>query len=169
MTPQANTYESTTTYASFAKRIAEANSIVVTTHRKPDGNALGSVIGLYWGLQSIGKNVEILIIGPLEHGLKLAAGAAPIRILEDDGLPEGDPDLVIVVDTGACGCWLADGSKHGIRDTVGGVWGSRRIYHLRLLYKMSFLRPGKDILDLLFRAVDRVDRAWTVICKSAPL
>ncbi len=101
MTPQANTYESTTTYASFAKRIIEANSIVVTTHRKPDGDALGSVIGLYWGLQSIGKEVEILIIGPLEHGLKLAAGDAPIRILEDDGLPDGDPDLVIVVDTGA--------------------------------------------------------------------
>jgi len=101
MTPQASSYESTTTYPSFSKRINGASSIVVTTHRKPDGDALGSVVGLYRGLQSIGKDVEILIIGPLEHGLKLAAGDTPIRILEDDGLPEGDPDLVIVVDTGA--------------------------------------------------------------------
>ena len=44
----------------------------------------------------VSKEVEILIVGPLEHGLKLAAGNVPIRILEDDGLPEVDPDLVII-------------------------------------------------------------------------
>jgi phosphoesterase RecJ-like protein len=100
MTPQASTYESTTTYKSIAGRIMQSQRIVVTTHRKPDGDALGSVVGLYRGLQSIDKEVEILIIGPLEHGLKLVAGDAPIRIVEEDGLPEDDPDLVIVADTG---------------------------------------------------------------------
>lgn len=101
MTPQTTTYESTTTFKSFADRIMQSKRIVVTTHRKPDGDALGSVVALYRGLQSVDKEVEILVIGPLEHGLKLAAGDTPIRILEDDGLPEEDPDLVIVVDTGA--------------------------------------------------------------------
>ncbi|MEE2912564.1 MAG: bifunctional oligoribonuclease/PAP phosphatase NrnA [Planctomycetota bacterium] len=101
MTSETDSYTSTTSYELFAERIMEADSIVVTTHRKPDGDAIGSVVGLYLGLQSIGKEVEILIVGPLEHGLKLAAGNVPIRILEDDGLPEVDPDLVIIADTGA--------------------------------------------------------------------
>jgi phosphoesterase RecJ-like protein len=101
MKSQIDTYESTTSYKEMADRINQAQRIVVTTHRKPDGDALGSVVGLCRGLESIGKEVEILIIGPLDHGLKLSAGDTPFRILEEDGLPTVEPDLVIVADTGA--------------------------------------------------------------------
>jgi|TARA_B100001964_G_C14186696_1_gene578956 phosphoesterase RecJ-like protein len=101
MTPQTDVYESTTSYAGLAQRIQEANHIVVTTHRKPDGDAIGSVIGLCRGLQSIGKQVENLFIGPIEHGLQLAAGDTDVRLLEEDGLPVQEPDLIIVADTGA--------------------------------------------------------------------
>ncbi len=101
MTSQTGVYESTTSYAGLASRIQEANHIVVTTHRKPDGDAIGSVIGLCRGLRSIGKEVENIFIGPIEHGLKLATGDTDIRLLEEDGLPIEEPDLIIVADTGA--------------------------------------------------------------------
>ena len=101
MTPRTGVYESTTSYATLAERINEANRVVVTTHRKPDGDAIGSVIGLCRGLQSIGKQVEHLFIGPVEHGLKLATGDCEIRLLEEVGLPAEEPDLIIVADTGA--------------------------------------------------------------------
>ena len=101
MTSQTDVYESTTSYAGLATRIQEASRIVVTTHRKPDGDAIGSVIGLSRGLQSIGKEVVNLFIGPIEHGLKLAVGDSDYLLLEDDGLPTEEPDLIIVADTGA--------------------------------------------------------------------
>ena len=101
MTSQLGMYESTTSYAGLAERIQNANHIVVTTHRKPDGDAIGSVVGLCRGLVGIGKKVENLFIGPIEHGLALAVGNSELRLLEEDGLPTEEPDLIIVADTGA--------------------------------------------------------------------
>ena len=101
MTTKANVYESTTTFAGLAKRINDAQRIIVTTHRKPDGDAIGSVVGLCRGLQSIGKDVTTLFIGPIERGLRLAVGDIKINLVEEGGIPSEDPDLIIVVDTGA--------------------------------------------------------------------
>jgi phosphoesterase RecJ-like protein len=101
MTTQADVYESTASYAGLAERIQSAQRIIVTTHRKPDGDAIGSVVGLCRGLQSIGKDASNIFIGPIEHGLRLAAGDMELNILEDVGLPEEEPDLIIVADTGA--------------------------------------------------------------------
>ena len=101
MNSQIGVYESTASYAQLAERILQASRIVITTHRKPDGDAIGSVVGLARGLASIGKDVESLFIGPIEHGLKLAIGETKYRLLEEDGVPSIEPDLIIVADTGA--------------------------------------------------------------------
>jgi phosphoesterase RecJ-like protein len=101
MTTQQEVYESTISFSGLAKRIQNAQRITVTTHRKPDGDAIGSVIGLCRGLQSIGKDVSNILIGPIEHGLHLAAGGTELNLLEEVGLPKEEPDLIIVVDTGA--------------------------------------------------------------------
>ncbi|MGY8757020.1 MAG: DHH family phosphoesterase, partial [Phycisphaerales bacterium] len=101
MTSQTDVYESTASYTLLAERITKANRIVITTHRKPDGDAIGSVIGLARGLQSIGKEVVSLFIGPVEHSLKLAIGDSEYRLFEDEGVPTDEPDLIIVADTGA--------------------------------------------------------------------
>jgi phosphoesterase RecJ-like protein len=101
MTTQQEVYESTTSFSGLAKRIQSAQRIVVTTHRKPDGDAIGSVVGLCRGLQSIGKDVTNIFIGPIEHGLQLASGNMELNLLEEVGLPKEEPDLIIVADTGA--------------------------------------------------------------------
>ncbi len=101
MTTQQDVYESTTSFTGLAERIQAAQRIVVTTHRKPDGDAIGSVIGLCRGLCSIGKDATNLFIGPIEHGLRLAAGDCEMNVLDEVGLPEEEPDLIIVADTGA--------------------------------------------------------------------
>ena len=85
MTTQSKTYVTTTTFEALAARINESKKITVTTHRKPDGDAIGSVVALYRALHSIGKDVEVLIIGPLEHGLAIVAGDTPIRMVETKG------------------------------------------------------------------------------------
>ena len=121
MAPRTGVYESTTSYVALAERIHAANRIVVTTHRKPDGDAIGSVVGLCRGLQSIGKQVENIFIGPIEHGLKLATGDIELRLLEEVGLPAEEPDLIIVADTGA---WAQlEALEHWIRERKDIVVG----------------------------------------------
>ncbi len=89
MTTQSISYVTTTTFEAIAERIHNASRITITTHRKPDGDAIGSVVGMYRALRSIGKDVDVLIAGPLEHGLAIIAGDTPIRFIE------------VIVDTGA--------------------------------------------------------------------
>ena len=101
MTTKRMEYNSTASYADIAAKIHDAKNIVVTSHRKPDGDAIGSIIGLYRGLTSIGKSVTPLVIGPLEHGLQLMTKGVPIQLVEESGVPSEAPDLIIVADTGA--------------------------------------------------------------------
>lgn len=134
MTTQTGVYESTASYAELAERIKKAQRIIVTTHRKPDGDAIGSVVGLCRGLRSIGKDATNLFIGPVEHGLRLAAGDSVMNILEECGLPKEEPDLIIVADTGAWSqlealeSWLRERSEliigldhHANGDDVAGA------------------------------------------------
>lgn len=47
--------------AGAAERIANASKIVLTTHIRPDGDALGSLLGLYHYLLAAGKKVSMLL------------------------------------------------------------------------------------------------------------
>jgi phosphoesterase RecJ-like protein len=84
------------------QRINESRRILLTTHVRPDGDALGSELGLAELLRARGKSVEILNSSPTP---------ARYRFLDPDGTlfgcidpadprPSSDPDLFIVVDTG---------------------------------------------------------------------
>jgi phosphoesterase RecJ-like protein len=94
-------YETTTTWEELARRVEHASRIVVTTHSKPDGDAIGSTVAMHRALHNKQRAVEVLLMGPVERALRLAAGDTPIRVLEEDGLPDGEPDLIMVLDTGA--------------------------------------------------------------------
>lgn len=93
-------YASTTTLEAIADRIAEAQHVQVVTHRKPDGDALGSVLALVRAFHREERPVEGLVMGDREPALMQLAEDTPLRVVEDD--PPGDEaDLVLVVDTGA--------------------------------------------------------------------
>src|SRR5690554_3822546 len=44
----------------IAKKILENNRIAVVAHASPDGDAVGSTLGLALGLRSLGIDVEVL-------------------------------------------------------------------------------------------------------------
>lgn len=48
-----------TIYQQIADTIAAANNIVITAHKSPDGDSVGSSIGLYRFIQKLQKNVSI--------------------------------------------------------------------------------------------------------------
>ena len=55
----------------IADKILEFNQIAVVAHASPDGDAVGSTLGLTLGLRSIGKEVDVLSKepGPEDQGL----------------------------------------------------------------------------------------------------
>ncbi len=93
-----NEYTSTSTMAGLADRIREASHIVVLTHRKPDGDAIGSALAIFRALTPA-KQVDIHLVGPVGRSLMELAGGTPVTISDEP--PACEPDLVMLVDTGS--------------------------------------------------------------------
>lgn len=95
------TYGSTTTVTELARRIADASTIVCTSHAKPDGDAMGSVIGLVRAL-SPRCTAEGWLLGAVPDPIRSIAGETPwVHIRTADDIPDDEPDLILVLDTGA--------------------------------------------------------------------
>ena len=104
-------YASNTTIPQMAKRILAGRRILITTHARPDGDAMGSVLALARALTAKKKTADVFLMGPIESSLLTIAEPTPFRLVERDP-PKDDYDLAIVTDTGAwsqvepLGAWL---------------------------------------------------------------
>lgn len=95
-------YVSNSTLGEIAARLRAAERIVVTTHSKPDGDALGAVVALSRSLELLGKRVERWVMPPVMQTLSLLTDGVPLRFINTAADTAGDPpDAVVVVDTGA--------------------------------------------------------------------
>ncbi len=54
----------------------------ITTHIKPDGDGVGSSLGLCWLLQSLGKSAEVIVRGEVPVAYRTLPGAGDIRDIE---------------------------------------------------------------------------------------
>ena len=99
-----------TSFDQLAADLRRAKSVVVTTHAKPDGDAAGSTLALARSLKHAGIGAEIWYAGPLPRWLPDFCGPTPARtfapgqpMLPPDGraMSPVDPDLCVIVDTGA--------------------------------------------------------------------
>ncbi|MBN2528369.1 MAG: 30S ribosome-binding factor RbfA [Deltaproteobacteria bacterium] len=80
----------------LAKRISEANSIFLCCHRKPDGDALGSVLAMKRILQLLGKSSVAYVPDEIPATMTFLPGLEDLAHTIDDG---DVPDLTIVLDT----------------------------------------------------------------------
>ncbi|MDE0889405.1 MAG: DHH family phosphoesterase [Phycisphaerales bacterium] len=117
-------YKSNISAADLAAAFGSASSVLITTHEKPDGDALGTSLALHRGLRQIGVRSWIVVAGPLDQSLlAIAHDDDDVRRFEQCGNPadEDEPDLVAVVDTGA---WTQlDSLKDWLRPRVDRVVG----------------------------------------------
>ena len=60
------------------------NNIVIITHISPDGDALGSALGLYWFLQEMEKEVTVVVPNPFPDFLKWLDGSDKIVIFTEN-------------------------------------------------------------------------------------
>lgn len=99
--PEVFEYTSTATAKEVAAMLRRAKSVFITTHQKPDGDAMGSTLALSRVLQSMGKHTEIYFFGMLENSMRTLVEDDPVRL---DRQPPDDFetfDLIVVLDTGS--------------------------------------------------------------------
>jgi phosphoesterase RecJ-like protein len=96
-------YRSNATPDRLAARIRGGRRLVVTSHAKPDGDALGSVLAVIRAANALGIAAEGWLIGPFEPNLLSLAEPTPLIRIDPAAprLPTAEPDLIVIVDTGA--------------------------------------------------------------------
>ena len=52
----------------------------ITSHVRPDGDGLGSSLGLYWLLRALGKDPEVIMRDPVPHAYQKLPGADRVRV-----------------------------------------------------------------------------------------
>ena len=67
----------------------------ITTHIKPDGDGVGSSLGLCWLLRSLGKSAEVIVRGEIPSSYRSLPGADAIRDVEH---LDGDYDAVFIIE-----------------------------------------------------------------------
>ena len=98
-----------------AAAVRAADSVLLTTHVGPDGDGIGSGLGLARGLEAQGKQVGLCLADPIPSFLDFLEGERYVL----DEVPNTAPwDVVISLD---CGEWERLGGAPGDRSLFGTV------------------------------------------------
>ncbi|MFW5682454.1 MAG: DHH family phosphoesterase [Phycisphaeraceae bacterium] len=99
-------YVSNASLEAIADRLRQARGdIVIVTHAKPDGDAIGSALALTLALHRIHKPAHAFLVAPVAEFLRELDAENVASVIEPDdadALPH-DAALYVVVDTGAYG------------------------------------------------------------------
>jgi phosphoesterase RecJ-like protein len=75
--------------------IENKSKFAITTHIKPDGDGVGSSLGLCWLLKSLGKDAEVIVHGDVPPAYRCLPGADEIRDIKKI---DGNYDAVFVIE-----------------------------------------------------------------------
>ena len=88
-------------WSPFVEFVRSHQKFLIMTHVRPDGDALGSEIGLACALRQLGKSVRVAVASDLGPRYEFANTAGtPIERFRPPGDDFRDVDAIIVVDTG---------------------------------------------------------------------
>lgn len=60
--------------------IESKGRFAITSHIRPDGDSLGSSLGLYWLLRALDKDVEVIMRDAVPHAYRKLPGAESVRV-----------------------------------------------------------------------------------------
>ncbi|HLM55715.1 MAG TPA: bifunctional oligoribonuclease/PAP phosphatase NrnA [Pyrinomonadaceae bacterium] len=75
--------------------IESKRRFAITSHIRPDGDSLGSSLGLYWLLRALDKDAEIIMRDPVPHAYQKLPGAELVRVTPR---VDRDYDAVFVIE-----------------------------------------------------------------------
>jgi len=136
----------------------------ITSHIRPDGDALGSSIGLYWLLRALDKEPEVIMHDPVPHSYQKLPGAADVRVTHSvdrpydavfviecsditrPGLVNLDKQVVVNIDHHSTTALF--GTINWIDSTASAV--GEMIYNL---CKAIGVRPTREIAECVYTAL----------------
>lgn len=86
----------TETIQNIIEAIRQSRTVLVTSHEGPDGDAVGSSLGMAAFLRAIGKQVTVHLADPVPELYRFLPGADQVR----SDIPDQDFDLAFVLDVG---------------------------------------------------------------------
>ncbi len=86
--------------------IESKRRFAITSHIRPDGDSLGSSLGLFWLLRSLDKDVEVIMRDPVPHAYQQLPGAKQVRVTP---IVDQNYDAVFVIE-------CSDITRPGLKD-----------------------------------------------------
>lgn len=84
---------------SLARRIQNANSIIITTHKQCDGDGLGALLGLFHALKKTGKTVRAMCVDEIPKKYNFLEPDQYVEVFENSHTPLEATDLALIFDT----------------------------------------------------------------------
>ena len=81
------------------EEIQSAHSIILTTHKQPDGDGLGSCMAMFHALKKIGKNVRIITVDEVSKKYNFLNTKKYIDVFLNPHKPISQADLTLIFDT----------------------------------------------------------------------
>ncbi len=85
----------TTVLSQVVELIENKNNFAITTHVRPDGDGIGSSLGLCWLLRSLGKSAEVVLRDEIPISYALLPGADEIKKIAE---VNGKYDAIFVIE-----------------------------------------------------------------------
>lgn len=86
-------------YEQIIQAILKAKTILLTTHRQCDGDGLGSQLGMFHALRSLGKDVRVLNVDATPNKYRFLTPDSYIQYYDTHHDPIRPTDLALVFDT----------------------------------------------------------------------
>lgn len=87
-------------WSPFVAFVGRHQRFLVTTHVRPDGDALGSQLAMCVALEAIGKTCRPMVASPVPDRYRFMDTSAKIELFQPPGETFLDCDAIVVVDTG---------------------------------------------------------------------
>jgi len=144
--------------------IESKRRFAITSHIRPDGDSLGSSLGLYWLLRALDKEVDVIMRDPVPHAYQQLPGADEVRVMPQvspgynavfviecsditrPGLIDLDKQLVVNIDHHSTTALF--GTINWIDSTASAV--GEMIYNL---CKATGVRVTKEIAECVYTAL----------------
>src|SRR6266704_6336761 len=144
--------------------IEKKNRFAITSHVRPDGDSLGSSLGLYWLLRALDKDVEVIMRDAAPYSYRQLPGAGAIRVtpavdrpydsifviecsdIDRPGLIDLEKQFVVNIDHHSTTALF--GAINWIDSTASAV--GEMIYNLS---KATGIRVTKEIAECLYTAL----------------
>src|SRR5438270_4228228 len=144
--------------------VEKKDRFAITSHVRPDGDSLGSSLGLYWLLRALDKDVEVTMRDPAPHAYQRLPGAGAIRVtpsvdrpydsvfviecsdIDRPGLIDLEKQFVVNIDHHSTTALF--GSINWIDSTASAV--GEMIYNL---CKATGVRVTKEIAECVYTAL----------------